>query len=346
MLKIGSLELRYPIIQSPMAGCTDLAFRLLARRRGMEFSFLEMISANGLLHDSHNTHELMKTVPEDRPLGAQLVGCEPDVMAEAATRIEDMGFDLLDLNLGCPVRKITTQGAGSALLKDPKGAEALFRSVVKAVKRIPVTIKIRKGYEDDSGREAAEIARIAEDCGIAAVTVHGRTRAQGYTGKADWQAIGLVKKAVKSIPVIGNGDVLTGKDAKRLHEVSGCDGIMIGRGGLGNPWIYQAIRSELYQNRPFEAPSLEERRRTAIEHMELEAQFEGDDRALFHMRRIGSWYIEGVPNAAYWRSQLNKTKSLDEVRVLLNKALSEENAPGAFGAHEPATPAAPPAPAG
>lgn len=322
MLKLKSLTLPFPVIQSPMAGCTDLAFRLVSRRRGMEFCFLEMISANGLLHGSEATDELMKTVPEDRPLGAQLIGCDPDIMAEAAQRIEAMGFDLLDLNLGCPVKKITSQGAGSALLKEPEKAETLFKKVVRAVKKIPVTVKMRKGYEDESGEEAVRIAQVAEASGIQAITIHGRTRAQGYTGQADWQAIGKVKRAVQ-IPVIGNGDVLSAADARRLYEVSGCDGIMIGRGALGNPWIYKAIRSELYEGKPFEPPTLQEKREAVLEHLELEARYEGEERAVFHMRRIGAWYIAGIPNAAYGRGQLNRCRTLAEVRDALLKSLSE-----------------------
>lgn len=318
-----------------MAGCTDLAFRLVSRRRGMEFSFLEMVSANGLMHDSGHTADLMKTVPEDRPLGAQLVGCEPDVMAAAASRIEEMGFDLLDLNLGCPVRKVTSQGAGAALLKDPAQAEQLFKRVVGAVKNIPVTIKVRKGYEDDSGQEAVEIAKAAEASGICAITVHGRTRAQGYTGKADWEAIGKVKRAV-GIPVIGNGDVLSSTDAKKLYEISGCDGIMIGRGGLGNPWIFGAIRAELYEGRPFVPPTLEEKRQTVLEHLELEVQFEGEERALFHMRRIGAWYIAGVPNAAQWRGELNRAQTIQQLRDVLIRSLSEENFAPTHAASQPA----------
>ncbi len=330
MLQLKSLTLNSPVIQSPMAGCTDLAFRLISRKRGMEFSFLEMISANGLVRESENTFHLMKTVPEDRPLGAQLVGCEPDVMAAAAEKIEAMGFDLLDLNLGCPVRKITSQGAGAAMLIEPEKTKEVFERVVKAVKNIPVTVKMRKGYTDDSGQEAVLIAKIAEDSGISMITVHGRTQAQGYTGTADWEAIGKVKRAVK-IPVIGNGDVLNADDAKRMQEVTGCDGIMIGRGGLGNPWIYGAIRSKLYSQETYIEPTPDDKKETVLEHMALEAAHEGEERAVFHMRRIGGWYIAGVPQASFWRAQLNKCKTLTEIRDVILKSFDESassNGPG------------------
>ncbi len=193
--------------------------------------------------------------------------------------------------------------------------------MVGALKKIPVTVKVRKGYEDESGEEAVQIAKVAEASGIEAITIHGRTRAQGYTGQADWHAIGKVKKAVK-IPVIGNGDVLSAADARRLYEISGCDGIMIGRGALGNPWIYKAIRSDLYEGKPVEPPTLEERKQTVLEHMELEAQYEGIERAVFHMRRIGAWYIAGIPNAAHWRAQLNRCQDLAAIRDVLLKSLS------------------------
>lgn len=321
MIDLETKKLKYRVVQSPMAGCTDLAFRVLSRRYGMEFCFLEMISANGLMHESRNTRDLMKTIPEDRPVGAQLIGCEPETMAAAAAKLVDHGFDILDLNLGCPVRKMTSQGAGAAMLKDPENTRAVFEKVVKAVKNVPVTVKVRKGYEDESGAEAVRIARIAEDAGLSAITVHGRTRAQGYTGKADWEAIGKVKAAVK-IPVIGNGDVLSADDARRMREVSGCDGVMIGRGGLGNPWIYKAIQEELFEGRPANPPTLEERRAVALEHLDLEVRFEGAERAVFHMRRIGGWYLEGVYNASHWRAQLNRCATIEDIRRVLAEALS------------------------
>ncbi|MCG3204198.1 MAG: putative tRNA-dihydrouridine synthase [Elusimicrobia bacterium] len=321
MFQLKSLTLKSPIIQSPMAGCTDLAYRLVARKRGLEFCFLEMISANGFMHESHRTHELMKTVAEDRPLGIQLMGCDPDIMAKAAQRAEAMGFDLLDMNLGCPVRKVTAAGAGAAMLRDPKNTEQVFKKVMSAIKKIPVTIKMRLGYEDDSGEEAVSIAKIAEGEGLSMITVHGRTRAQGYTGKSNWEAIGKVKRAIK-IPVLGNGDVSTAEDAKRLQEVSGCDGVMIGRGGLGNPWIYRQIHEQLFEGKNPEPPTREERIQAVLEHLALEVEHVGEQKAVFHMRRIGSWYIAGVTHASSYRAELIRCQTVPQVREVLLKALS------------------------
>lgn len=306
-----------------MVGCTDLAYRLVARKRGMKFCFIEMVSANGLMHASGKTFDLLRTIEEDRPLGAQLMGCDPDVMGAAAEKIESMGFDLLDLNLGCPVRKVTSGGSGSAMLKDPKNAEAVFKKVVAAIKNIPVTVKMRTGWEDETGREAVEMAKVAEGSGIAAVTVHGRTRAQGYSGKANWENIGKVKAAVK-IPVIGNGDVTNAADARRLREVSGCDGVMIGRGGLGNPWIFRQIHAALFEGREEPLPTKEDRLATVLEHMDYEEKYVGPIKAVYHMRRIGAWYLAGVPNAAKWRSELVQSKELSRMREILTAALTAE----------------------
>ena len=318
-LKIGALEIPSKIIQSPMAACTDLPFRIIAREKGLRFSFLEMLSAQALVRANDKTLRLMKSVPEDRPLGAQLLGCDPQNMADAAKIIEDLGFDSLDLNLGCPVRKVTSNGEGSALLKDPQKAGRIFDAIKNAVKRIPVTVKMRKGFQDESGAEAVALAKVAEASGLAAITVHGRTQAQGYTGKADYEAIGKVKSAVK-IPVIGNGDVISIEDALRLKEVSGCDGIMIGRAGLGNPWVYRELDCAFNgANIPVQAPGILERRQTLLKHFDLEIQHLGDYYAAVNMRRIVYWYTGGLPNAKALRVAICQTKDLSLIRRLIEE---------------------------
>jgi nifR3 family TIM-barrel protein len=294
-LQIGSLHLPSRIIQSPLAACSDLPFRLIARERGLKFCFLEMVSAQSLTRENAKTRRMLISTLEDRPLGAQLIGCDPGMMAEGAAILEEMGFDLIDMNLGCPVKKVVSNGEGSALLKSPELAEKVFRAVRGAVKNVPVTVKMRKGFQDASGDEAAELARRAEASGLSAVTVHGRTQAQQYAGKADWEAIAKVKRAVK-IPVIGNGDVLTPQDAARLLETSGCDGIMIGRGGLGNPWIYRNLDDVMSGARetPY-VPSVAERKATLLQHLALERLHLGDRQAALNMRRITVWYTQGLP---------------------------------------------------
>lgn len=318
MLKIKDFILKTRIIQSPMAGCTDLAFRLLAREHGMEFAFLEMVSANALINQNRKSIDLMKSTETDRPLGAQLVGCDPDIMGDAAAIVESMGFDWLDLNLGCPVPKIVSPGGGSALLVEPEKSKRIFEKVIQNIKKIPVTIKMRKGFSDPSGEEAVRMAKIAEDSGMAAVTVHGRTRVQGYSGTADWEAIGKVKKAVR-IPVFGNGDVTSGNDAKKLMEVSGCDGIMVGRGALGNPWLYRSIEAMLEGREDAKSPDLEQLKRTALRHVELEVETEGERMALLKSRRIVCWYFKHQPGVSEFRDKINRAQSVDEVKSLISR---------------------------
>lgn len=318
-LQLKGLRLTTGVVQSPMAACTDLAFRLIAREKGLELAFLEMVSAHALAQDSAKTLALMKTVPADRPLGAQLVGCDPDLMGEAAARLEDMGYDLVDLNLGCPVPKVTGggDGAGSALLRRPDEAGRIFEKVVKAVTRVPVTVKMRLGFKDPSGDEAIAVARRAQDAGVSAVSVHGRTREQKYTGAADWKAIGRVKAAL-SIPVFGNGDVRSGADARRLVAESGCDAVMLGRGALGNPWIYRNVQAALTGSPepPFE-PGFAEKKTTLLRHLDLELEHEGEYYASRNMKRIAAWYFAGVPGAASFRNAICTTETTPVMRRII-----------------------------
>ena len=316
MLKLKSLELQSRVISSPMAACTDLAYRLISREYGLEFCFLEMVAAESLIRDNEATRELMKTIPQDKPLGAQLVGCRAEAMGQAAAIVESLGYDLLDLNLGCPVPKVAGKGAGSALLAKPDECRDIFTAVTKNVKKIPVTVKMRLGVADASGNEAAKIAKIAEDCGITAVSVHGRTRVQGYSGTADYHAIRRVKEAV-SIPVIGNGDVLSGADAQRMLDITGCDGVMIGRGGLGNPWIFKSVESVLAGNGALPMPSGEDRKKALLRHMELELLYREERTVLVYMRRIAAWYFKGMPGVVEFRGKLNTTQTIAEIRDLI-----------------------------
>lgn len=315
MIKIGKLSLKTPVFQSPMADCTDIAFRLIARKFGLELAFTEMISAEALARENRRTLPLLRRVRGDQPLGAQLVGHNPASMGKAAAMIEKAGFEILDLNFGCPVRKVTAPGGGAALLRRPDLAQRILKAVMANIKKIPVTVKTRAGFTDPTGQEAVALARLAEAEGLAAVTVHGRTRAQGYTGKADWDVIGRVKKAV-SIPVFGNGDIFRPEDVTRMMELTGCDGVAIGRGALGNPWLYEGIRS-VFAGRNPEEPSFEEKKSVALDHIRLEVKYEGKKMGVLCARRIATWYFKGCPNAAQFRDKINRATALDELISLI-----------------------------
>ena len=300
------------VVQSPMANCSDLAFRLIARSQGMRFAFLEMVSSEALVRNVRGTEELLRTVPEDRPLGAQLVGCDADVMGEAAAKLEALGFDLVDLNLGCPVPKVVSTGGGSKLLREPATAERIFRRVVRSVRRVPVTVKMRLGYNDATGGEAARIAQLAEASGVDAVAVHGRTRAQGYAGQADYEAIRRVKEAV-AIPVIGNGDVVDADSALRLRATAGCDGVMIARGALGNPWIYGEVEAALSGAALPSAPTWAQRLAVVLRHIELQCRY--DARPEGPLRRIICWYFKERPGVADFRNRIHLAQTVAEMQA-------------------------------
>ncbi len=313
-LQIGNVELPNPLILAPMAGVTDLPFRLLCREQGAGLVCMEMISAKAISFHNRNTKKLMQIAPGEQPVSLQLFGSDPKIIGEVAREIEEQPFDILDLNMGCPVPKIVGNGEGSALMKEPKLVEQIVRETVRAVRK-PVTIKIRKGF-DDNHVNAVEIAKIAEASGAAAVAVHGRTREQYYSGKADWDIIRRVKEAVR-IPVIGNGDVDSPKQAKRLFEETGCDGIMIGRGARGNPWLFGEILTYLETGETRPRPSLQEVRQMMLRHARMQIEYKGDYTGIREMRKHISWYTAGYPHSARLRAQINSVESLVELEELI-----------------------------
>lgn len=317
-LRIGNTVLENNVILAPMAGVTDLPFRVLCREQGAGCVVTEMVSAKAVLYNNKNTRELLQIDPAERPAAVQLFGSEPDIMAEIAARLEEGPYDYIDVNMGCPVPKIVNNGEGSALMKNPERAKEVLTAMVKAVKK-PVTVKFRKGFNDLSVN-AVEFAKMAESCGVAAVAVHGRTREQYYSGKADWDIIRQVKEAVR-IPVIGNGDIFTPEDAGRMLKETGCDGIMVARGAKGNPWLFGRINHYLDTGEVLPGPSMAEIKAMILRHSRMLVQFKGEGVAMREMRGHMAWYTKGMPHSATLRNEINQVETLEGFVELLDRKI-------------------------
>ncbi len=313
-MKIGNVEIKTPIALGPMAGVTDLPFRILCKEMGCGLLYTEMVSAKAIYYKNKNTEELLATQEGEAPIAVQLFGSDPQIMADMAKVVEERPFDMIDVNMGCPVPKVVNNHEGSALMKEPKLVEQILTQMVKAVKK-PVTIKIRKGFDDDCVN-AVEIAKIAEGCGVSAVAVHGRTRAQYYSGQADWDIIRQVKENI-SIPVIGNGDITCATDAKKMIEQTGCDGIMIGRAAQGNPWIFARVKHFLETGEELEKPSLQQVKEMILRHGKMLIEEKGEFTGVREMRKHVAWYTTGYPNSANLRREVNLTESYEELVELI-----------------------------
>lgn len=317
-LKIGNTVLKNNVILAPMAGVSDLPFRLLCSRQGAGMVCTEMISAKAILYGNKNTEELLQIHSEESPVSLQLFGSDPDIVSEMAKRIEERPFSVLDINMGCPVPKVVNNGEGSALMKNPVLVGKIIEKTAGAVKK-PVTVKIRKGF-DENHINAVEIARIAQESGAAAVAVHGRTREQYYSGTADWDIIAAIKQAVR-IPVIGNGDVTDGESAQKMLAKTGCDGVMIGRGAQGNPWIFREVTAALAGEEIPPRPGREELYEMILEHARLSCAYKGEYITVREMRKHIAWYTAGLPHSSRLRRQINSMESMEELTEGMKKLL-------------------------
>lgn len=320
-LTIGNVELPNQVILAPMAGVSDIAFRLLCHEQGAGLVCSEMVSAKAILYGNKNTEELLQIHPEEGAVSLQLFGSDPDIVSEMAKRIEERPFAVLDLNMGCPVPKVVNNGEGSALMKDPLLAGRIVEKTAKAIQK-PLTVKIRKGFDDDHVN-AVEMAHILQESGAAAVAVHGRTREQYYSGQADWDIIAQVKAAVK-IPVIGNGDVTDGESALRLLKKTGCDGVMIGRGAQGNPWVFREVTAALEGREIPPRPTRQELYDMIARHAQLAVQYKGEYITVREMRKHLAWYTTGLPHAAALRRQINSIETMDGLLEGMHRLLLEE----------------------
>lgn len=317
-MKIGNIEIENCLALGPMAGVTDLPFRLLCKVMGCNMLYTEMVSAKAILYKNKNTKELLNIDKNEHPVGVQLFGSDPDIMAQIAAQVEEGECDFIDINMGCPVPKIVNNGEGSALLKQPKLVEEILTKMVKAVNK-PVTVKIRKGFENGTVY-AVEIAKIAESCGVSAIAVHGRTREQYYSGKADWDVIKDVKKAVK-IPVIGNGDIFSAEDAKAMKEYTGCDGLMVARGARGNPWIFREIKEYLENGNVIDKPTINDIREMIIRHAKMLVNYKGEYTGIREMRKHIAWYTAGLPHSAELRRMCNQIETMENLVETVNAKL-------------------------
>ncbi|MCR5743835.1 MAG: tRNA dihydrouridine synthase DusB [Lachnospiraceae bacterium] len=314
-VRIGNITIDNPVALGPMAGVTDLPFRVLCKEQGCGLLYTEMVSAKALHFNNENTKTLMEIDKSEHPIVLQLFGSDPNIIAAQAHRYEDGPWDIFDLNMGCPVPKVVNNGEGSALMKNPPLVREILTKLVRAVDK-PVTIKIRRGFTVE-GENAVEIAKIAEDCGVAAIAVHGRTRSQFYAGSADRECIRRVKEAV-SIPVIGNGDITSGQDAKSMMDETGCDMVMIARGAKGNPWLFREVTQYLKDQTVPARPTWEEIRHTILRHSQMMVECKGEYIAVQEMRKHIAWYTAGLKGASALRRQINQTETLEDLINLVN----------------------------
>ena len=316
-MKIGNIETKNNVFLAPMAGVTDLVFRVICKEMDCGMVYSEMVSAKGVQHNNKNTKELLKVDERARPVAMQMFGSDPEIMAEMARKLNEYeDIDILDINMGCPAPKIVKNGEGSALTLNPKLVGEIISAVSKASEK-PVTVKFRKGF-DDQHLNALEIGRIAEESGAKAVTIHGRTREQYYAGKADWDIIKALKEEIKTIPVIGNGDIFTPEDAKKMLEYTGCDAVMIGRGSQGNPFIFKRTVEYLENGVLLPEPTWEDRLDIAEKHMDMLADYKGEVIGIREMRKHLGWYIKGLPHSAEMRVKINATSGRENMRDVLN----------------------------